>query len=164
MEWEYTVTWAFGTDSDTLDLTYDQVITEKNLVEKNEGIKWTVSGSGSAGAYGNQVKSLGSGKTIDMVITSSAVPSVDYPQVIYNSSGNLWLPRVTVYLQISDDGSVSGNEYTLGLTNDPIQTYYGGADTINTSLNGKSITLTGTYDGIGGPVTLSFSPTNWPYA
>jgi long-subunit fatty acid transport protein len=164
MEWEYTVTWAFGTDSDTINLTYDEVITEKDLVLKNEGIKWTVSGSAALGFYGNQMKSLGGGVTLDMAITSSAVPSVDYPQVIYDSTGNLWLPRVTVYCQISDDGSVSGNEYTLGLSNDPTSTYYGGADTINTSLSGKTITLTGTYDGIGGPVTLSFSPTNWPYA
>lgn len=128
---------------------------QQDLVTAHNGLIWRFPDSSNGGVYSSK-KSIGGGLYIEVAVTSAVPIEADYPQVIFNQE-LLYIPRVTVYITIEDDGSHTGNEYTIGLTTDPGQsTFYGGSDMIDVPLGPNVVRPSGSFDGFG-PVDLSFS-------
>lgn len=158
--WTYSVETPYVTDSDEISTLPGGIDGERKLITAHDGLRWRLPDSAFGGAYGSR-KSLGGGIYIEVAISTALPITADYAQVIFDSNTGLWMPRVTIYVEILDDGSVTGHDYTVGLTNDPeASAYYGGAVNLPVPIAEKSITLTGTYDSFG-PAVISFAPTEY---
>lgn len=123
------------------DLTHN-IADEDDLILQQNGIDW-----------GNATTDFGGGITLVASIAVCNVPEVNSVQVKHQPNTDLWYPRIEFNVQMNDNGSVSGNEYLVQVSNYlPL-----GPDLTDVDFDGNIIVCNSVIE-LYGPVTLILTP------